>query len=211
MKNILSFLIIIVLFGLLGCTQPVSDNVTKKYYTTTGSVSDDAVVVKVYPEEGVTMSGAAFKAMSNAPMKALITEQHDPEVDFANGILYYDNSYQYYVANSLDPDRTLDLSPIIGAKANIVYLLVRYVDGCEDESAELFFKPYGYNVNYSSMQIRGSLETEGMCTTITDSLGRLNWYHTYSWQFNHSGVWKAKQIEIYAIFYTNGIIIQANE
>lgn len=210
MKKLLSFIIIavVILFGLFSCTQPVPDTIINKYYTT-GNLPSDAVVVKVYPETSAPMSAAVFKSISYAPrMKALITTQNDPEVDFANGVLYYENSYDYAIANSLNPDRTLDISNIVGAKANIVYLMARWVDGCEDEVARLYFKPYGYNVDCSVMSIWGSTSNNGMCSTITSSEGKLSWYHTYSWHFNHSGVYKAKKIEIYAIFYSNGIIVE---
>jgi hypothetical protein len=203
-KYLFLFSCLTILFLLLNCSQ--QDTIIKKYYT--NNIPDDATVIKVFPEISEPMSSLEFKSMNYAPkMKSLITTQNDPEVDFANGILYYENSYQYFIDNSLNPDRTLDLSNIIGAKANIVYLMVRYVNGCEDEVAGIYFKPYGYNVEYSEMSVIGPNDVNGICSTITDSQGQLSWYHDYSWHFNHSGVYKAKKIEIYAIFYSNGIIV----
>lgn len=209
------FVICMAIMLLTGCQQPVI-KVTKKYYTTTTTTADipkDAKVYKVYPEPTAqqNVSVADLNRLLSAPIqKMLITQQGTTaQTDLANGIIYYDNSF---AADGIYHE--LDLSYIVGDRPSQVYLLIRFVDGCEDEPATLYFRPsptnstvFGSNINMVGLSFTNTTTNVTLMPVLTNEHGVLQWYNGYAFPFINAGVYKAKKYEIYAVYYSNGFVV----
>lgn len=189
----LKFLFFAVMFFVLSCQQPenTKDKETKTIIKETYNLPGQAKIQKVFPvpEEW------SFKKISFGS-KLYATDPKNKDEDFADGRMYLDNSFP---GDAIIHD--LDMTPLIGNNQNaIVFLIVRWVGGCQDEGFTAYFRPKDLEVAFQSASCRYG-ELSKMLPTITNEDGFIQWYHDYTWNFLHSGVEKWMDVELWAVYY----------
>lgn len=164
MKNLI--LIGVLLIILIGCTTPdVNEYVTKKYLTD-----------EYYNE---TVIGMNLKQIyPTITSRTTIKDKKDKDLDFADGIVYDENSY---LNDGIIHE--LDLSILLNNKPGEIFLYCEWLDGAEDEKFNCYFRPKGLNVDYFQVGV-GYNNKIKLINLVTDVNSKIEWYHDYNLPFD---------------------------
>lgn len=209
MKNLMIFLVLFFLFFSCAVPETIKEKVIiiREVY----NLPDTAKVVQVWPEvEPIVIKNTkdVFEKIFSLQQLYAAHSSQTPEEDFNDGIMYVDNA-----ESTNGVVHILDLSSLIQNKPSIVYFIIEWVAGCEDETFIAYFRPSGYNVQYASGISRYN-QPSSMVSTITNDTGQIEWYHDYMWPYwQNPGcapgfeIYKYQQIKIWAVFYANGVVV----
>jgi len=196
----LKFMLLVILFFVLSCPNPekIIKKTVKEILKEEYGLEKTAKIQKIFPvPEDWSLKNISLGS------KLFATDPKTPTEDFADGRMYLENSYP---SDSII--HTLDLSPLIGNNKNaIVFLIIRWVEGCQDESFSAYFRPAELeDIKFQATSCRYG-ETSQMLPTITNEDGDIQWYHDYTWNFLHEGVEKWMNVELWAVYYDDSGII----
>jgi hypothetical protein len=206
-------ILLVIVFFILGCTTPEQKIIETKVETIreTYGIPDTATIKQVWPEVAATtfnLQNVIDNLLSPSQIYAADQPIKTKDEYFIDGIMYKDNSFP--VSEGGDGIiHELDLTSIVQNKASTVYFLVEWESGCQDETFSVFFKPHGYNVIYEQATCRYGNPSK-MAYTMTSDDCIVDWYHNYTWNFDHSGVNKQIGVIVYAVYYSNGVVLPKN-
>jgi hypothetical protein len=200
-------IILISVFILFSCdmnkTQKViveKETIIKEKY----NLPSTAVVKQIHPGPDSVVS--LWKNLSFGSKLFAVLPSKTAEEYFVDGIMYKENSFPI-VDGGNGIVHQKDLKSLIQNKASICSFLVEWVSGCQDETFSVYFKPHGMNVEYNVATCRFGQPSK-MATVITDTNCVVDWYHDYTWGYEHAGVNKQIQVIVYLVYYSNGVIVQ---
>lgn len=171
MKNLI--LIGLFLIILCGCPEPVEE-VTKEYLT-------EETYINEYYTETVTGMKLTQAYPNSGPVKisrSTIKEKKNKDLDFLDGIVYDENSY-----NNDNIIHELDLSTLLNNKPGEIFLYCEWLDGAEDENFNCYFKPKGLNVAYEAVGV-GFNRKVRLINLVTNEDSKIEWYHNYTQPFD---------------------------
>ena len=170
MKKILLLMIVIVVIG--SCSTPESKTIYQTDYFDSITQVVNKIVFPVPPND---LSFSVMKSYS----------EYTPEQDFANGILYYENSFE--ADQSL---HELDLGYLTNNSKALVYLEVNVIDHGYDnikneytsDAGQIYFRSKDGTEKYSFCLPVFQQYSDGVLI-LTDDEGKIEWYSDYKSPF----------------------------